>query len=68
MKKKRAQNSTRTAHTGFKKGNQHRFKAGRSGNPGRRPKKDLAAAIARMVFEKKRDAIEKFLEGLVLGG
>ena len=34
-KEKRAQNSTRTAHVGFKKGNAHRFKPGESGNPGR---------------------------------
>ncbi len=54
MKKTTAGNSGRTA--------------GRSGNPGRRPKKDLAAEIARMVFEKNRDAIEKaFVKALKRG-
>jgi len=36
----------------FSKGNPHRFQPGESGNPGGRPKNDLAAEIARAAFEK----------------
>ncbi len=53
-KKNTAQNSGRTA--------------GRSRNPGERPKKDIAAEIAQRVFEENADAIEKwFVKALKRG-
>ena len=67
MKKKRAQNSGRTAGW-FAKGNQHRFQPGQRGNPSGRPKKDIAAEIAQRVFEENADAIEKwFVKALKRG-
>ncbi len=66
-KKNTAQNSVRTAGW-FAKGNQHRFRPGQSGNPGGRPKKDIAAEIAQKVFEENADAIEKwFVKALKRG-
>ncbi|HEY2467837.1 MAG TPA: DUF5681 domain-containing protein [Terracidiphilus sp.] len=35
------------------------WKPGQSGNPGGRPKRDLAAEIARAIFERDADAIER---------
>jgi len=35
------------------------WKPGQSGNPGGRPKRDLAAEIARMIFERDTEAIER---------
>ncbi len=35
------------------------WKPGQSGNPGGRPKRDWAAEIARAVFERNADAIER---------
>ena len=67
MKKKRAQNSGRTAGW-FAKGNQHRFRPGQSVNPGGRPRKDIASEIAQRVFEENAEAIEKaFVKALKRG-
>ena len=35
------------------------WKPGQSGNPGGRPKRDIAAEIARAVFEREAEAIER---------
>jgi hypothetical protein len=35
------------------------WKPGQSGNPGGRPKRDLAAEIARSIFERNAEAIER---------
>lgn len=35
------------------------WKPGQSGNPGGRPKRDLAAEIARAIFERDAEAIER---------
>lgn len=35
------------------------WKPGQSGNPGGRPKRDLAAEIARAIFERDPEAIER---------
>jgi hypothetical protein len=35
----------------------YQFKPGQSGNPGGRPKRDLAAEIARAIFERDAEAI-----------
>ena len=37
------------------------WKPGQSGNPGGRPKRDLAAEIARAIFERDPEAIERVL-------
>ena len=42
--------------------------AGQSGNSSRRPRKDIAAEIARMVFEKNPKAIEKAMLKALLKG
>ncbi len=67
MKKGTAQNSGRTAGR-FAKGNQHRFRPGQSGNPGGRPTKDIAAEIARRIFEENADAIYKAMLKALLKG
>ena len=67
MKKKRAQNSGRTACR-FAKGNQHRFRPGQRGNPSGRPKKDIAAEIAQRVFEENADAIYRAMLKALLKG
>ena len=43
----------------FQKGNKQgrRFKPGQSGNPGGRPKRDMAAEIAQAIFEENPEAI-----------
>src|SRR5260370_17390485 len=38
-----------------------RFKAGKSGNPGGRPKRDIAAAIAQLIFEKNGEEIYRVM-------
>jgi hypothetical protein len=38
-----------------------RFKAGKSGNPGGRPKRDIAAEIAQLIFEKNGDEIYRVM-------
>ena len=35
------------------------WKSGQSGNPGGRPRRDLAAEIARAIFERDAEAIER---------
>ncbi len=47
---------------------EHRFKPGQSGNPGRRPKKDIAAEIAQRVFEENGDAIYRAMLKALLKG
>ncbi len=42
-----------------RKENLRPWKPGQSGNPGGRPKRDLAAEIARAIFERDPDAIER---------
>ena len=39
------------------------WKPGQSGNPGGRPKRDLAAEIARAIFERDAEAIERVFAG-----
>ncbi len=38
---------------------EHRFKPGQNGNPGGRPQRDIAAEIARAIFEKNPELIER---------
>ena len=38
---------------------EHRFKPGQNGNPGGRPERDIAAEIARAIFEKNPELIER---------
>ncbi len=69
MKKNTPQNRGKT---GERRGGvppvEHRFKPGQSGNPGGRPKKDIASEIAQMVFEKNAEAIEKAMLKALLKG
>lgn len=44
-----------------RKNNLKPWKPGQSGNPGGRPKRDLAAEIARAIFEQDSDAITRAL-------
>ena len=44
---------------GGRKENLKPWKPGQSGNPGGRPKRDLAAEIARAIFEKDAEAITR---------
>ena len=44
-----------------RKDNLKPWKPGQSGNPGGRPKRDLAAEIARAIFEQDSDAITRAL-------
>ena len=44
------------------------FKPGRAGNPGGRPKLDVAAEIARAIFENNRDAAYQGLGKALLAG
>ena len=67
MKRKTVQNNGRTAGR-FQKGNRHGFQPGESGNPGGRPRRDLAAEIARKVFEENPEAIEKAMLKALLKG
>ena len=66
-KKNTAQNSGRTAGR-FAKGNQHRFRPGQSGNPGGRPKKDIASEIVQRVFEENADVIYRAMLKALLKG
>ena len=50
------------------KGDQHRFRPGQSGNPGGRPRKDIAAEIAQRVFEENADAIYRAMLKALLKG
>ncbi len=38
---------------------EHRFKSEQNGNPGGRPERDIAAEIARAIFEKNHELIER---------
>ncbi len=38
---------------------EHRFKPGQNGNPGSRPQRDIAAEIARAIFDKNPELIER---------
>jgi hypothetical protein len=44
------------------------WKPGQSGNPGGRPKRDLAAEIARAIFERDAEAIERVFAAELLKG
>lgn len=44
------------------------WKPGQSGNPGGRPKRDLAAEIARAIFEHDAEAIERVFAAELLKG
>ncbi len=49
---------------------EHRFNPGQNGNPGGRPQRDIAANIARAIFEKNPELIERNsrrLRGRLLG-
>jgi hypothetical protein len=51
-----------------RKDNLKSWKPGQSGNPGGRPKRDLAAEIARAIFEQDSEAITRaFAAGLKKG-
>ena len=43
---------------------EHRFKPGQNGNPGGRPERDIAADIARAIFEKNPEWVERHLKRL----
>ncbi len=47
---------------------EHRWKPGQSGNPGGRPKKDIASEIAQRVFEENPEAIYKAMLKALLKG
>ncbi len=52
----------------WKKGNKFAWKAGESGNPGGRPKKDMPAEIAYAIFQKDPEKIvEAFRKELLKG-
>jgi Family of unknown function (DUF5681) len=44
------------------------WKPGQSGNPGGRPKRDLAADIARAIFEQDSEAITRAFAGELMKG
>ncbi len=46
---------------------EHRFKPGQNGNPGGRPQRDIAAEIARAIFEKNPELIERYTRRLRRG-
>ena len=46
---------------------EHRFKPGQNGNPGGRPQRDIAAEIARAIFEKNPELIERYSRRLRRG-
>ena len=39
---------------------EHRFKPGQNGNPAGRPERDIAAEIARAIFDKNPELIERY--------
>ena len=46
----------------------YQFRPGQSGNPGGRPKRDLASEVARAVFEENADAIYRAMLKALLKG
>lgn len=46
----------------------YRFQPGKSGNPGGRPKQDVAATIARRIFENNEEAVYRALGKSLLTG
>jgi len=62
-KSKMPQNRERTGFRGPSPdvGKATQFKAGKSGNPGGRPRRDIAAEIAQLIFEKNVDEIYRVM-------
>ena len=62
-KNKMPENRERTGFRGPSPdvGKATQFKAGKSGNPGGRPRRDIAAEIAQLIFEKNVDEIYRVM-------
>ncbi len=72
MKRTKKTTPQNRGRTGERRGGippaKHRWKPGQSGNPGGRPKRDLASEITRAVFEGNADAIYKAMLKVLLKG